>query len=88
MDTGGSAGGDGRDGSDTEPEFTAACRAVRNLLQAQRTLIEALSTHGMLDARATGVLAAIDQLKAEAQQAHQRATDSRADSRQDHPVGR
>jgi len=58
---------------DTEPEITSACRAVRNLLQAQESLIEVLSAQGMLDSRASGVLAAIDQLKAEAEHARQRA---------------
>jgi hypothetical protein len=69
-----------------EPEITSACRAVRNLLQAQENLIEVLSAQGMLDSRATGVLAAIDQLKAEADHAQQRAAGAWA-ATQGHPVG-
>jgi len=72
----------------TEPEITSACRAVRNLLQAQESLIEVLSAQGMLDDRATGVLAAIDQLKAKAEHAQQRAAGTWAASRRGHPVGR
>ena len=52
-----------------EADIASVCRAVSELLQAQESLIEALSARGMLDSRATGVLAAIDQLKAEARTA-------------------
>ena len=88
MDTVGGAGEGEPDGSDAEPEITSACRAVRDLLQAEECLIKLLGAQGMLDSRATGVLAAIDQLKAEAQRAQQRAAGSWAATRQGHPVGR
>ncbi|RSM53729.1 hypothetical protein DMB66_38680 [Actinoplanes sp. ATCC 53533] len=78
-------GGTERSDGGAEPEITSACRAVRNLLQAQESLIEVLSAQGMLDDRATGVLAAIDQLKAEAEHARQRAAGAWAAT---HPVGR
>ena len=73
MDEAGGAAENGRYDDGTEPEITSACRAVRNLLEAQESLIEVLSAQGMLDSRATGVLAAIDQLKAKAEHAQQRS---------------
>jgi hypothetical protein len=75
---GADAGHEERD--DTGPELAAVRRAVHDLLQAQESLIEALSARGMLDARAPGVLAAIDQLKAEI---HHTRT---AGTRDGHPV--
>jgi hypothetical protein len=64
-----------------EAEIASVCRAVSDLLQAQECLIESLSAQGMLDSRATGVLAAIDQLKAEAREAGQRAATTRNTAR-------
>jgi hypothetical protein len=87
MNQAGGAAENARHDGGIEPEIASACRAVRNLLQAQESLIEVLSAQGMLDSRATGVLAAIDQLKAEAEHAQLRATDIWA-AAQGHPVGR
>jgi hypothetical protein len=67
-----------------EAEIASVCRAVGDLLQAQERLIESLSAQGMLDSRATGVLAAIDQLKAEAREAGQRAVTARDPARAGH----
>ena len=67
-----------------ESEIASVCRAVSDLLQAQEVLIETLSARGLLDSRATGVLAAIDQLKAEAHEAQQRAGAPRATARAGH----
>ncbi|GIM63860.1 hypothetical protein Aau02nite_06790 [Amorphoplanes auranticolor] len=61
------------------PELSSLCRAVRDLLEAQERLIATLNARGMLDSRASGVLAALDQLKAEADE-----TRRLADT---HPVG-
>ncbi|MFI7542002.1 hypothetical protein [Actinoplanes sp. NPDC049599] len=70
MDDGGGAAGP----ADREAEIVSVCQAVSDLLQAQEILIETLRAQGMLDSRATGVLAAIDQLKAEAEHTRQRAS--------------
>jgi hypothetical protein len=65
---------------DVGPELSLLCRAVRDLLEAQESLIAALDARGMLDSRASGVLAGLDQLKAETDETR-RIADS-------HPVGR
>jgi hypothetical protein len=67
-----------------EAEIASVCRAVHDLLQAQECLIETLGEHGLLDSRATGVLAAIDQLKAEAQAAEQRVAGAWRTARAEH----
>ncbi|MGW4946557.1 hypothetical protein ACWEOZ_33790 [Actinoplanes sp. NPDC004185] len=64
---------------DVGPDLDALCRAVRDLVEAQQRLIEALSARGILDDRASGMLAHLDQLKAEADEARRLAT---------HPVSR
>ncbi|MEU8615723.1 hypothetical protein AB0C29_47865 [Actinoplanes sp. NPDC048791] len=64
---------------DVGPDLSSLCRAVRDLVEAQQSLIEALSARGLLDARASGMLARLDQLKAEADETHKLAT---------HPVSR
>ena len=64
---------------DARPDIDALCRAVRDLIEAQQRLIGALSAQGILDARASGMLARLDQLKAEADEARKLAT---------HPVSR
>jgi hypothetical protein len=65
---------------DVGPELSSLCHAVRDLLEAQERLISALNARGMLDSRASGVLAALDQLKAE--------TDETRRLADTHPVGR
>ena len=65
---------------DVGPDLSSLCRAVCDLLEAQETLIAALDARGLLDSRASGVLAALDQLKAEADEAR-RLADT-------YPVGR
>jgi len=65
---------------DVGPDLSSLCRAVRDLVEAQQTLIEALSARGLLDARASGMLARLDQLKAEADEARKLAAT--------HPVSR
>ena len=64
---------------DVGPELSSLCRAVRDLVEAQQSLIEALSARGILDARASGMLARLDQLKAETDEARKLAA---------HPVSR
>jgi hypothetical protein len=65
---------------DVGPELSSLCRAVRDLLEAQERLIAALNARGVLDFRASGVLAALDQLKAE--------TDETRRLADTHPAGR
>jgi hypothetical protein len=77
-------GGEQAGPADREAEIAAVCRAVGDLLRAQEILIETLSAQGLLDSRATGVLAAIDQLKAEANEARQRAAGARNIARAGH----
>jgi len=51
-------------------------------------MLESLSASGMLDARATGVLAAIDQLTAEAREAEQRLASTWDTARAGHDLHR
>jgi hypothetical protein len=64
---------------DAGPDLDSLCRAVGDLVEAQQRLIETLSARGILDARASGMLARLDQLKAETDEARRFAT---------HPVSR
>jgi hypothetical protein len=81
-------GGAGAGPADREAEIAAVCRAVSDLLQAQECLIETLSAQGLLDSRATGVLAAIDQLQAEMNEAERRAVAVRETPRAGHYLRR
>jgi len=71
-----------------ETEIASVCRAVSDLLRAQECMLESLSASGMLDARATGVLAAIDQLTAEACEAEQRLASTWDTARAGHDLHR
>jgi hypothetical protein len=70
---------------DVGPDLRSLCRAVRDLVEAQQALIKALTARGILDARASGMLARLDQLKAEADEARKLAADTWAAT---HPVSR
>ncbi|GAA3340690.1 hypothetical protein GCM10020358_29210 [Amorphoplanes nipponensis] len=73
MDDGGTRAARDGPGGATSGGLGAVCQAVGELLRAQECLIESLRAQGLLDARASGVLAAIDQLLAETDDAARRA---------------
>jgi hypothetical protein len=73
VDDGGARAARDGPGGTTGSGLGAVCQAVGDLLRAQECLIEGLRAQGLLDARASGVLAAIDQMLAVTDEAGRRA---------------